>query len=42
MADLFNRITIVSFENLIMKEVDRLRKIDLANSVVEKSTLISQ
>ena len=39
--DLFNRITVVSFENIVMKELERLRRIDLAHSVVERSTLIS-
>ena len=39
-SDLFNRITITTFENLIQKEISSLRKMELAHNVIEKSTLI--
>lgn len=40
--DLFKRIAIVSMENLILKELNNLRRIELAHQVVEKSSLSSK
>ena len=42
-AELFQRIAIISMENLVMKELSRLRKDEMARQVqLEKSTLISE
>ena len=42
MTDLFKRIAIVSMETLILKELNNLRRIELAHQVVEKSSLSSK
>lgn len=39
-AELFNRIAIVSMENIVMKELATLRKLELTHQVVERSSLI--
>lgn len=41
-TDLFKRIAIISMENLILNELNSLRRIELAHQVVEKSSLSSK